>query len=204
MYFLFLTVFFSKKIPCTQCSFLVILLKYRGGGIYSPVINLLEPPSLTSEDIPLWRRPFCGREGEGSPAGRPPGAGRLPAGLHPRGGAAARALPCPALRCPPPPPRAGPRRQFSGAVPGTERVVNGPRPGVRHVCGRDLVSNDTVNLLSSLLPSRLLRSEGDGVRGAGSPFGDTRPGGGAWAQMIGVRPQPKAQAFELMGVEANL
>jgi uncharacterized protein (TIGR00297 family) len=40
--------------------------------------------------------------------------------------------------------------QYSGSVPGTERVVNGPRPGSKFICGRDLVSNNTVNLLSSI------------------------------------------------------
>eukprot|EP00667_Euglena_gracilis_P014349 EG_transcript_14847 len=45
--------------------------------------------------------------------------------------------------------------QYSGAIPGTERVVNGPRAGAKHICGRDVVSNNTVNLLSSAATAAL-------------------------------------------------
>lgn len=41
--------------------------------------------------------------------------------------------------------------QFSGYSQQLGRVVNSPGPGVRHVAGRDILDNHTVNLLSSLI-----------------------------------------------------
>lgn len=45
--------------------------------------------------------------------------------------------------------------QFSGLDEATRRVVNAPGPGVRRICGRDLLDNHQVNFVSALATAAL-------------------------------------------------